>query len=261
MPLKPLPAHSELKDVPMMPARRLAELAASIRERGQDDDIMIAKENGIDVVIDGRNREAACLMAGVKPRYKRYKKKDLLDFIMTRNTIRRDLEPEKRASLMANWLAKKKASGEAVPTQKEAAAKAGVSRSTLQRAVKKVSDKGPPSWTQEDLKKDGELMNAFVSIAAIFGNDDTKAIRLGKLNYKRADVIELANMGGGMEEIRELVMRKYWTPKRCKDFLKTMPDENTTLEEMVYYTLSDPGKKLTVEINGFRHTCVPIGKK
>ena len=52
---------------PMMDDDELNELAADIKENGLRDSIVTAEIDGEIMIIDGRNRRAACEIAKVKP--------------------------------------------------------------------------------------------------------------------------------------------------------------------------------------------------
>jgi len=58
-----MPVHPSAKTFPMLAKDELQELANSIKEQGLNHPIVV-KNN---VLIDGRNRLAACKLAGVKP--------------------------------------------------------------------------------------------------------------------------------------------------------------------------------------------------
>lgn len=113
------------------------------------------------------------------------------------------------------------------------------------------------SWTVEELKTgDTELAMAFVSVAGVWGSKDVDAIRNGTIGLKRADVLFLAKLPKPkLLEIQDLVMGKRWSPKEALEFVNSMPDENTTVEELQNYCLATKGKFFTMEIGGFTITC------
>src|SRR5262245_25905978 len=63
--------------------------------------------NGEIQGLDGRNRYNACLELGIKPHTRRVRVADdeVIDYILTRNVIRRHLTPEQRLRLVARFQA------------------------------------------------------------------------------------------------------------------------------------------------------------
>lgn len=82
---------------PMMDKAGLAEMAESIKANGQYNPITYDPDG---VLLDGRNREAACKIAGVEPRSEVYDG-DPVEFILDLNVRRRDLNAGQRAMAMA----------------------------------------------------------------------------------------------------------------------------------------------------------------
>lgn len=110
-------------------------------------------------------------------------------------------------------------------------------------------------WTDDDLKKDQELMIAIGQMRGLWGAEDAKLIQDGTIGYKRADVLALASLAKPkLEQIRDLVMANHWTPKQCLEFVGRMPNEFSTVEDLTHWCLAEKGKFLTVNINGFTIT-------
>jgi len=91
------------------------------------------------VLLDGRNRLAACERAGIAPRYREYEGTDPVAFIMSANVHRRHLTESQRAMVAARIAslpvgANQHASIEA-PSQSKAADMMNVSRASVQRAA------------------------------------------------------------------------------------------------------------------------------
>lgn len=74
---------------PMMSDDDLASLAEDIKANGQTEPIMLDAAG--EVLIDGRNRLAACKLAGVEPKFTRLNGEDQTAFILSRNMARRNL--------------------------------------------------------------------------------------------------------------------------------------------------------------------------
>jgi hypothetical protein len=80
--------HPAAAVFPRMTARELQELADDIKANGLHHPIVRDKD-GIN--LDGRNRLAACQMAGVAPRFETYAGNDPVGFIISVNLKRRHL--------------------------------------------------------------------------------------------------------------------------------------------------------------------------
>jgi hypothetical protein len=79
---------------PMMGEDELKELSDSIKENGLTDAIVVLD----DMILDGRNRFAACKLAGVPPKFIEFdSKKNALDFVIAKNLKRRHLTSPQRA--------------------------------------------------------------------------------------------------------------------------------------------------------------------
>jgi hypothetical protein len=252
-------AHRYAKLFPLMEDGPLKELAADIEKNGLK--VKIITYGG--EILEGRNREKACKIAGVKPEYEKFKGTDAqaLDLVISLNFRRRHLTTAQRAEIGAKIATMTKGREQGAVTQKKAATTLGVSRSSLQRAKRKIS---PPKkkkdtsagWTPEDLGKDEELMDAFTAVAAVYGNDDTKAIRLGTIGLKRGDVLTLAKLSREkMLEIQDLIMANHWTPEKAIKFLNDTPDDGSTIHDLQNWALGTNGKFFTCKVGGFTVTC------
>ena len=100
-------AHPAAELFPMLPEKELAALAADIKANGQR--VPIAIMNGCEI-LDGRNRYAACRIAGVTPWTKEMQSEfgdesEVIRFIVSTNIHRRHLSESQRA-MIASELAK-----------------------------------------------------------------------------------------------------------------------------------------------------------
>lgn len=85
---------------PMLPDDELAELAEDIKANGLLHPIML--DHAGEVVVDGRNRLAACRLADVDPRFERLQEGvEPADYIASVNLARRHLTVGQRAMAMA----------------------------------------------------------------------------------------------------------------------------------------------------------------
>jgi len=83
----------------MMDEVALNELAADIKANGLHEAIKVDHTNRL--LVDGRNRERACAIAGVDPRYERLPEKtDIFNYIVSINLRRRHLTDEQRREVV-----------------------------------------------------------------------------------------------------------------------------------------------------------------
>jgi protein gp37 len=169
-----LKIHSVAARFPKLTEDELRELADDIKQNGQHQAIVLTADGS--TIVDGINRYGACKIAGKKPKFrnlpKSYDELDVVQFILSANMRRRDLNPGQRAmltlqiapaleaaakerqrksggdhtSLKAKKKSKKRSrprgrnrSGEA---REQVAAKAKVGKTTVSKA-KKVKDTSP----------------------------------------------------------------------------------------------------------------------
>lgn len=105
-----VPAHPVATLFPMLPESELQELADDIKANGQHEPIVIAylDEMMMDepVVIDGRNRFAACQLAGVEPKIRNdytIKPAEIGPWIMSHNRHRRHLSQSQKAAVAVGY--------------------------------------------------------------------------------------------------------------------------------------------------------------
>lgn len=89
--------HPAAELFPMLAADRLAELADDIKQNGLKQPITLCE----GMILDGRNRFAACEMAGVEPTFREFEGGDPYSWVWSLNGQRRDLSAEHRAAI---WL-------------------------------------------------------------------------------------------------------------------------------------------------------------
>ena len=87
---------------PMLPEPDLRRLADDIAANGLRFPIVLDVEG---LVLDGRNRQAACQIAGVEPEYETYDGDDPVGYILSANNERRHLSLPERAAATALTLA------------------------------------------------------------------------------------------------------------------------------------------------------------
>ena len=85
----------------MMSDAELEELAADIEENGQREPVLIALIDGEKVLVDGRNRLAACFLAQQEPVSETT---EVATLIRSRNVYRRHLTPAERAAALRDLI-------------------------------------------------------------------------------------------------------------------------------------------------------------
>jgi hypothetical protein len=91
--------HHPIADLfPMLAEDELRELAADIKQRGQLQPIMLDAEGSI---LDGRNRNAACDLAGVEPWFETYEGDDPDGYALSVNVNRREMTKGQKAMVIA----------------------------------------------------------------------------------------------------------------------------------------------------------------
>jgi len=140
-----IPFHPLADIFPMLDPKGLSELADDIAAHGQRDRIILLDE----MILDGRNRYMACLMAGVEPRFEEFPDSgDPLVAVISANLRRRHLSDDQRALVAAKIATLKQgARTDLSPiggmSQSHAADALNVSRRKVERIVK-VRTKGVP---------------------------------------------------------------------------------------------------------------------
>ena len=96
-----LPVHPKADIFPMLDQDELTNLAADIKLNGLRHPIVIGDVEGVTMLIDGRNRLAACKIAGVEPKTKQMNGEDPETLILSENIHRRHLNKSQVAMSVA----------------------------------------------------------------------------------------------------------------------------------------------------------------
>jgi hypothetical protein len=149
--------HPAADLLPLLEGPEFDALVADVRAHGLREPIVLLD----GTILDGRNRYRACLAAGIEPRFEqwtpRHEGDRPLAFVLSRNLVRRHLDESQRsmvAARAANLGAGMRgdyvtaASKEAAVSQTEAAARLQVSRSSVQRA-RRVITEGTPELVEK----------------------------------------------------------------------------------------------------------------
>jgi hypothetical protein len=86
---------------PLLADDELRDLAADIKENGLRDPVVTATIKGEEMLVDGRNRLAACKIAGVEPQSRALNGEDPTAYVISVNINRRHMTKGQRAMAMA----------------------------------------------------------------------------------------------------------------------------------------------------------------
>ena len=124
-----LPVHPAADVFPMLDDDELAELANDISENGLQQPVVVAQVGEEWMLIDGRNRRAACKLVRVEPAYTVLDGvADIGEHILSLNIYRRHMTKGQRAMAVARVLET------STQTQRDAAKTASVSRGRVHQA-------------------------------------------------------------------------------------------------------------------------------
>ena len=138
-----LPFHPRANIFPLFDPKDLGELADDIAAHGLREPIVMHE----GMILDGRNRYQACVMAGVEPTFKDFDGLDPLAFVISTNLHRRHLTDDQRTEVAAKIATLKRGDNQHTSnegtSQAKVAARFNVSEAAVGRAVK-VLTKGAP---------------------------------------------------------------------------------------------------------------------
>ena len=186
---------------PMLTDDELADMAADIRERGLIHPVVLDAEGRI---LDGRNRYAACKLAGVEPRFETYDGDDADGYALKVNVTRRNLSKGQIAMVAASA---NRISGK---YQEEVAGNTGVSQSriayanvvlqyapllapsviagakTLNEAYKEARDRKAEDESRDDEARLAEVREAYPDLADMVTEEElTLAAALTEVRERR----------------------------------------------------------------------------
>ena len=96
------PHHPAADIFPLLPPEELQSLASDIRHHGLQEPVWLWKDENADIyLLDGRNRVAACEIAGVEPQTRWYSGGDPVSFVVSQNLHRRHLTAGQKAAVAA----------------------------------------------------------------------------------------------------------------------------------------------------------------
>lgn len=175
-----LAVHPVADLFPMLADDELAELAADIKQRGLLQPIVLDAEGR---VLDGRNRLAACELAGIEPTFVTYEGDDADGEAWAYNMRRRDLTKAKRAIAAADRFVDKSLS------QREIAKAAGTSQTMIgwAIAVRRYID------LHDAVLAGGSLKDAYDEAQQRDAAEADRQARIGRLRESAPDLISLVD--------------------------------------------------------------------
>ena len=200
LPVPQVPFHPAADTFPLLGPIAIREMAETIKEIGLKEPIVVYDGK----ILDGRNRYLACLEAGVEPTYVVWDEiGDPYSYVLARNKVRRHqtvgelaMAAAKCAKGTINWnKAHRKMSRQEKAIEAEggtangssdsygeAAKKAGLGRSTVQRAAK-VLETGTPEL-QQAVAEETVSVTAAAEIASLPPEEQVQAIEQSKVGLK-----------------------------------------------------------------------------
>jgi hypothetical protein len=176
----PLQPHPIAAAFPRLSPDKLKELASDIKANG-----LIAPITTLDgMILEGVNRDDACRIAGIAPRYEPYRGDDPIGFALSRNLHRRHLTVWQRAMVAAALANMRQGTRTDLEHRAklpevsldDAARKVGVSRRSVVTA-KKVQKDGDPALVEA--VKRGDISVAGAERLAIKPEDEQREIVAG----------------------------------------------------------------------------------
>lgn len=179
------PVHKLAEIFPAIGGKDFDALVASIKANGLRDPITIYE----DAILDGRNRQRACDLAGVDAIYEPLPDDaDPLQFVIDKNLNRRHLDESQRAMAAAKFATLKQGDNQHrsidLTSQTAAAAALNVSVPSLKRAAKVQRD-GTPEL-QHAVEAGGASVAAAAEIATLPEEEQRQAVAGGDKAIKAA---------------------------------------------------------------------------
>lgn len=175
---------------PMLPEDELQALADDIKTNGQRDPIVIATVDGEDVLVDGRNRLAACRLAGVEPAMRRLNGEDPTAFVVSVNINRRHMTKGQRAMAVAMIYpepTKLKRKGSSIKNIDHFSPQLLSHARTVLRHTPEVS--------RQVLAGNKPLSEAYSQAIALSQETESEAAQIERLRQNAPDLAELVDAG------------------------------------------------------------------
>jgi ParB-like chromosome segregation protein Spo0J len=190
-------AHEYASIFPMLPEAELNQLAEDIKTNGLNNPII--KLDG--KILDGRNRFAACKIAGIRPVFDEYQGDDPLAFVFSQNFTRRQLSESQKGMIGARYATlsegrpRETVSGDTVngKSRKEAADMVGVGEATVGRA-RSILTHGAPELVSA-VERGEVTVNAGAAVAKLPHEEQRAAVEAGPDAIREAAKRHAQNCG------------------------------------------------------------------
>ena len=185
-------AHPAAELFPLLSGADLEALAADIGTNGLAEPIVLLDGQ----ILDGRNRHAACSMAGVDPSFSEYVGADPAAWVVSKNLHRRHLSESQRAMVAARLATLPRGANQHRPiglsrTQPEAAELLNVAARSVGRA-RVVQQQGVPELV-EAVDSGAVAVSTAAEVATLPGAEQVEVVALGDVEIlKRAKEIKTA---------------------------------------------------------------------
>lgn len=194
------PSHPLADIFPMIAEADLKVLAADIAANGQVEPILLLEGK----VLDGRNRQAACGLAGADPVYAEFTGADPLSFVLSKNLHRRHLSESQRAiaaAMIVDWErgVNQATVGSANLPTRRAAEKLSVSERAV-TAARRVREHGAPELI--DAIRAGKVsVHAGEALSELQHAEQARVVR----EEKKAIVAEAKKIRAEQQKVRHAV--------------------------------------------------------
>lgn len=184
--------HPAADVFPMLSEDELLELANDIAENGLREPLVLqVSEEGKTLLIDGRNRRAACELVKVTPEVRYLNGEDAIAFIFSTNIARRHLTAGQRAMAHARLY----------PAEKGGRGKLSSIRESLSRSEENTITRARYILARSPMRAD-EVMSGITSLNAAYeetkkeqAKKETDEQRLKELAAKYPDLANMVNEG------------------------------------------------------------------
>lgn len=179
-----IPFHPLADIFPMLDPKEQMSLSDDIKAHGLREPIVMHE----GMILDGRNRYQACVMAGVDPTQKDFDGPDPLAFVISANLHRRHLNDDQRAMVADNIATLERGDNQhtanAGTSRAKAAALLNVSEAKVER-VHKVRAKGAPELVAA-VEKGEVSVSAGASVAGLPVDDQKEIVAAGPAAVRAA---------------------------------------------------------------------------
>ncbi|WP_433762030.1 MT-A70 family methyltransferase [Brucella anthropi] len=194
------PSHPLADIFPMIAEADLKILAADIAANGQVEPILLLEGK----VLDGRNRQAACGLAGVDPVYAEFTGVDPLSFVLSKNLHRRHLSESQRAlaaAMIVDWERgiNQTTAGSTNLSTRRAAEKLSISEMSV-KSAKRIREHGAPELI--DAIRAGKVsVHAGEALSELQHAEQARVVR----EEKKAIVAEAKKIRAEQQKVRHAV--------------------------------------------------------